>query len=119
MDSALCQVITRRQCTRAAHDGRPVSVTKLAFLKRAGAGRGVRILTMTETAALENMLEYVVAGGTSQMKDPAFVKELKAWVLFGQAEAAGIGDGLYSGASGEPDRAALVGPSDVSPVVYG
>ena len=51
---------------------------------------------------MEKVLEYVVAGNTAQMNDPAFVEELKAWIRFGADEAARTGDGLFAGASGNP-----------------
>jgi hypothetical protein len=51
---------------------------------------------------MEKVLEYVVAGNTMQMHDPAFMKELKAWIRFSREEAVQTGDGLFSGASGNP-----------------
>jgi hypothetical protein len=51
---------------------------------------------------MEKVLEYVVAGNTAQMNDPAFVTELKDWIRFGTAEAERTGDGLFSGTTGTP-----------------
>ena len=92
--------IPERQSTRAEYDGKPVSTEELRLLQLAGTGAGVRVLLLTEKAALENVLAYVVEGNTAQMNDPAFVEELKSWIRFGSAEAVKTGDGLYSATSG-------------------
>jgi hypothetical protein len=100
--SPLFQAISERQCSRGDFDGKPLTAHELHLLERAGSGSGVRVLLLTERAALEKMLEYVVAGNTAQMNDPAFVEELRAWIRFGAEEAARTGDGLFAGASGNP-----------------
>ena len=100
--SALSQAITARQCTRGDYDARPLAAQELKLLEQAGAGIGVRVVLLTERAAMEKVLEYVVAGNTAQMNDPAFVAELKAWIRFSASEATDAGDGLYAGASGNP-----------------
>jgi hypothetical protein len=51
---------------------------------------------------METVLEYVVSGNTAQMNDPAFVEELKTWIRFSSDEAIRTGDGLFTGASGNP-----------------
>jgi hypothetical protein len=102
MASPLFQAIAERQCTRGDYDGKPVSNDELRILERAGTGNGVRVVLLTERAAMENVLEYVVAGNTAQMDDPAFVAELKAWIRFGAGEAERTGDGLFSGTTGTP-----------------
>jgi hypothetical protein len=98
----LFQAIPERQCTRGDFDCKPLSTDELRLLERAGSGSGVRVLLLTERASTEKVLEYVVAGNTSQMTDPAFVEELKSWIRFGAEEAARTGDGLFAGASGNP-----------------
>ncbi len=100
--SPLFQAIPERQCTRAEFDGKPLSGEELRLLEQAGTGAGVRLLLLTEKSALEKILEYVVAGNTAQMNDPAFVAELKTWIRFSSDEAVRAGDGLFSGASGSP-----------------
>jgi hypothetical protein len=72
------------------------------MLEQAGTGNGVRVLLLTEKAAMEKVLEYVVEGNTAQMNDPAFVKELKEWIRFNGEEAVRTGDGLFSGLTGNP-----------------
>lgn len=100
--SPLFAAIPKRQCTRAEFDGRPVSAEELKLLEHAGTSEGVRMILLTEKAALEKVLEYVVQGNSVQLNDPAFIAELKHWIRFDSAEAVRSGDGLYSAASGNP-----------------
>jgi hypothetical protein len=101
-ESPLFQAIAPRQCTRGDYDGQALSSDDLKLLERAGTTRGVRILLLTERAAMERVLEYVVQGNTAQLADPAFVKELKTWIRFNGADAARARDGLFSVSSGNP-----------------
>lgn len=98
----LFDAIPRRQCTRAEYDGKPIASDELQMLERAGTGKGVRVLLLTEMAAMERVLAYVVQANTRQMSDRAFVEELKDWIRFGDREAVLAGDGLSSRASGNP-----------------
>ena len=107
--SPLYQAIAVRQCTRGDYDGKSLSSEELTLLERAGTSSGVRMLLLTERAAMERVLEYVVQGNTAQMADPAFVKELRTWVRFNGAEAVRTGDGLYSAASGNPSIPTWIG----------
>ena len=100
--SPLFKAISERQSTRAEFDGQPVSADDLSLLALAGTGTGVGLLLLTEKPAMEKVLEYVVQGNTTQMNDPAFVAELKAWIRFSDAEAVQTGDGLFSRTSGNP-----------------
>ena len=101
--------IPERQCTRAEYDGKPLSTEELRLLQLAGTGAGVRVLLLTEKAAVEKVLAYVVEGSTAQMNDPAFVEELKSWIRFGSDEAVKSGDGLYSATSGNPSLPRWIG----------
>lgn len=100
--SPLFEAIAERQCTRGDYDGKPLSVGELRLLEQAGTGSGVRVDLLTQRSDMEKVLEYVVAGNTKQMNDPAFVAELKSWIRFGHREAVDTGDGLFSGSSGGP-----------------
>ncbi len=100
--SRLFEAIPRRQCTRAAFDGKPLSNEELRLLEQAGTGKGIQLLLLTDKTAMDRALEYVVQANTAQMNDPAFVEELKAWIRFGDAEAVRTGDGLLSRATGNP-----------------
>ena len=100
--SPLHQAIAARQCTRAEFDGQSLLTEELKLLEQAGTGDGIQLILLTEKAAMEKVLEYIVQGNTAQMNDPAFVAELKAWIRFADAEAVRMGDGLFSRASGNP-----------------
>ena len=107
--SALYQAMVDRQCTRGDYDGKPASPDELRLLEQAGSGKGVRVKLLTERPALEKVLEYIVAGSNAQVRDPAFVEELKAWIRFGKSQAVKSGDGLYSGSSGNPSLPTWLG----------
>ncbi|KAF1722822.1 Acg family FMN-binding oxidoreductase [Pseudoxanthomonas wuyuanensis] len=100
--SPLFQAIPERQCTRSPYDGTPLSGPELTKLELAGSGEGVQVLLFTESSATDNILDYVVQGNTAQMHDPAFIDELKAWIRFNEDEAVRTGDGLFTGATGNP-----------------
>lgn len=107
--SPLFQSIPERQCTRAEYDGKALSRQELGMLEQAGSGNGVRVMFLTEPAAMENVLEYVVQGNTAQMNDRAFVDELKTWIRFSSDEAVRTGDGLYAASSGNPSLPTWLG----------
>ncbi len=107
--SPLFEAVPERQCTRAEFDGHTVSAEDLRLLEQAGAGDGVQLILLTETTAIEKILEYVVAGNTAQIDDPAFVEELKSWIRFGKDEAVRTGDGLFSGSSGNASMPRWIG----------
>jgi hypothetical protein len=100
--SPLFLAIPERQCTRGAFDGKPLSNTELALLERAGSGEGVQVLLFTARHTMETILAHVVEGNSTQMRDPAFIAELKHWIRFGEDEAVRTGDGLFSATSGNP-----------------
>lgn len=76
---------------------------------KAGSGKGVQVIVLTERKAMETVLEYVVQGNTVQMNDPAFVDELKQWIRFSGGEAVRTGDGLYAASSGNPSAPTWMG----------
>jgi hypothetical protein len=100
--SQLFDAIPERQSTRAEYDGQPLGNKDLKLLEKAATGSGINLILLTEKQAMEAVLEYVVAGNTAQLKDPAFVKELKAWIRFNEDEAVRYGDGLFAKSSGNP-----------------
>ncbi|WP_022961085.1 Acg family FMN-binding oxidoreductase [Halopseudomonas pelagia] len=105
----LFEAIPRRQSTRGEFDAKPLSSGELKLLEKAGSGNGVRVHLLTDKLAMESVLDFVVQGNTAQMRDPAFVRELKDWVRFNGGEAARYGDGLFSGASGNPTAPGWLG----------
>jgi hypothetical protein len=107
--SALFQAIPLRQSTRGDYDGKPLSSADLKLLDTACTSDAVRLLLITEPTSLEQALEFVVQGNTVQMKDKAFVDELKRWIRFNGADALRTGDGLFSACSGNPTVPAWLG----------
>lgn len=100
--STLFQAIPERQSTRGDYDGQPLAPQELERLERAASGDGVRVILLSERRAMEQVLEFVAAGNTAQMNDPAFVEELRKWIRFSGREAVRSGDGLYAASSGNP-----------------
>lgn len=107
--SPLFQAIPRRQSTRAEYDGKPLARDELRALEQAAAGGGVRLVLLTDKAALEQVLEFVLQGNSAQMRDAAFVEELKAWIRFSASDAVRLGDGLYGASAGNPSVPAWLG----------
>ena len=99
---ALYQAIPLRQSTRSVYDGQPVSSEDLALLQAAAREEGVNLLMFTERADLDAILEFVIAGNSAQMEDPAFVQELQDWLRFSPGRAVETGDGLFGACSGNP-----------------
>ncbi|MBL8228349.1 MAG: nitroreductase family protein [Bryobacterales bacterium] len=98
----LFEAIPRRQSTRGEFDAKSVSNDELKLLETAGSGNGVQVHLLTNRKAMEQVLGFVVEGNTAQMRDPAFVRELREWLRFDAGQAARQGDGLFAGSSGNP-----------------
>ena len=101
--SALVDAIPLRQCTRGIYDGTKVSADVIGMLENACRGEGVSAIFITERGRMNNVLDYVIQGNTAQMRDPAFVSELKSWIRFSDGEALAARDGLSARASGNPN----------------
>jgi hypothetical protein len=102
ISSPLFEAIPRRQSTRAVYDGKSASLGDLRLLEQAGIDDGVALLIITDRTSMVKITEYVVRGNTNQMQDKAFMKELKPWMRFSEADAVANMDGLFSRASGNP-----------------
>lgn len=107
--SPLFEAIPVRQSTRGEFDAKALSPRELKLLEAAGTGNGVTVHLLTDRNAMEHVLDFVVQGNTSQMRDPAFVRELKDWVRFNEAQAVRTRDGLFTGATGNPSVPAWLG----------
>lgn len=110
----LAAAIPRRQCTRADYDGRAVEPSALATLAAAAEGDGVSVRLITDKPAMEDTLAFIVDANTVQVRDPAFVAELKRWLRFSYGEAVSTGDGLFAACSGNP-----VLPGPVGSLMFG
>lgn len=109
--SDLFEAIPKRQSTRGVFDGRPVSAGDLRALRVAvGAVQGVDLVLITDRPRIDRVRDFVVAGNSAQIADPAFMRELKAWLRFSPRQAIQTGDGLFSATSGNPVLPAWLGP---------
>jgi hypothetical protein len=100
--SPLFDAIGARQSTRAKYDGRPVSSEALRLLEAAGREPGTSMIIMTDRPRISNVADYVLQGNSAQMRDRAFMDELKSWLRFSEADAVATMDGLFSRSSGNP-----------------
>lgn len=98
----LLEMISKRQSTRAEYDGRAVPRADLAELERTTAIPGVNLALITDKARIKRVRDLVLAGNTDQVRDTAFMHELKQWLRFNPRSAIANGDGLFSAASGNP-----------------
>ena len=74
----------------------------LRLLEQAGTANGVSVLIITDRANITSIIDYVIEGNSAQMRDKAFMDELKAWLRFNDRDAVATMDGLFSRASGNP-----------------
>lgn len=100
--SPLFEAIGARQSTRAKYDGRPVSSDALRLLEAAGSEPGISLIIITDRSRMSNVVEYVLQGNSAQMRDRAFMDELRSWMRFSEADAVATMDGLFSRSSGSP-----------------
>jgi len=109
IESPLFKAIPERQCTRGEFDGKPLSTADMHLLERAASSKNVDVSLLTERQVMEQVLEYVIAGNSAQIGDPAFVAELKEWIRFSEGAAVRSGDGLYAASSGNPTMPTWLG----------
>lgn len=102
-EKELCNAIPARQSTRSDYDGRELGAEDLAKLARAALMPGVQATFLTERQKLEAVLDFIVQGNSAQVKDEAFVRELKSWIRFNAGSAIETGDGLFAKCSGNPE----------------
>ena len=106
----LLAAIPERQSTRGLYDGSALSPEEAERLVQAAAAHGVEALYLDAPEQVEQVLALVIEGNTRQVNDPAFVEELKAWLRYNPVQAARSGDGLFTGASGNPSLPGWLGP---------
>ena len=94
--------IPLRQSTRSTYDGKPVPTGELRQLEAAATSGSVTPLLFTGAAAMQPLLEYVVAGNEQQLSNDDFKKELVNWIRFNDREALASRDGLLSRGTGNP-----------------
>lgn len=106
--STLFEAITRRQCTRVRYDGKPVPSESLRLLETAGREPGITVMILTDETRKSNIIDYVVEGNSAQMRDKAFMAELRSWMRFSEADAVASMDGLFARSSGNPAMPAWI-----------
>jgi nitroreductase len=109
-EAGLFDAIPRRQSTRAEYDGRAASAADLRTLAAAAETPGVDLVLLTDRPRMNRARDLVVAGNSAQLGDPAFMRELKAWIRFSPRHALATGDGLFAVASGNPALPDWLGP---------
>lgn len=100
--TALFKAIPERQCTRCIYDGNSVSDLQLSCLQRIPKQEGINIQLFTTYDDLDNIMQFVIAGNSAQMQDPAFLEELKHWIRFSESTVIKRRDGVYSPSTGNP-----------------
>ncbi|MGJ4931335.1 Acg family FMN-binding oxidoreductase [Bradyrhizobium sp. HKCCYLS2038] len=108
-DDPLLAAIVRRQSTRSVYDGRAVPTADLATLQAAAAVPGVDLVIVTDPARVAAIRDLVIAGNDAQMRDAAFMRELKSWIRFNPRSAMASSDGLFAAASGNPSLPTALG----------
>lgn len=71
-------------------------------LTHAAAAAGLKSNPVFDNDVVTIMFEKALRGNSNQMQDKAFMKELKTWLRFSEADAVATMDGLFSRASGGP-----------------
>ncbi len=109
-EPAMFDAISRRQSSRAEYDGRVASADDLQSLAVAAAIPGIDLILITDRPQMHRVRDLVLAGNSAQLADPAFMRELKAWLRFSPRQALEKGDGLFSASSGNPALPSWIGP---------
>lgn len=97
----LFAAIPRRASTRGDYDPRPVAIETLRALA-ATTGPEVAVSLITDRPRLDALTGLILDGDRAQVRDPAFRRELMAWIRFDAAEALARRDGLFTRTTGNP-----------------
>lgn len=97
----LFDAIPARQCTRSDYDGTGLAPDLIDQLIAEAAMFDVAAVWVPADEQAD-LTELVISGNTAQMRDPAFVAELKDWIRFNPQQAVATGDGLFGGCAGSP-----------------
>lgn len=105
----LSRALVTRQCSRGMYDGTPVIPEHIDLLMRAGTGREVRCLILTDTVRMSAVSELVERGNIAQLTDGAFRKELLNWLRFNPGAALRRRDGLAGRVNRQPPLPTALG----------
>lgn len=105
----LSAALTTRQCTRTTYDGRPVPDVRISELRAAGSSDSIECLIRTSREDIEPIAQLIDAGNRRQLGDPAWRRELLAWVRFNPTEALRRRDGLAGRVNAQPSLPTTIG----------
>ena len=97
--------IAKRQANRSVYDGNLLTekvITGLSNNIHLEDGINIR-LYQRNTPEFDQITDFIVAGNTQQMQDPAFVEELKSWMRFNKKHLQETGNGLSYAVFGAPN----------------
>ncbi len=96
----LYDAIPVRQTTRSVYDGRAIPVEHLKQLESAAKIDGVSVILIADDTRRSGIEEQAIDANSTQLRDKAFVAELKKWIRFNPGQALAARDGLFTACSG-------------------
>lgn len=106
-DRARAEAMARRHTNRRAFAPRAIPAGTIDALRATVAEAGVSLRIVTDAPMKEAIADLVAAGDRRQASDPAFRRELAAWIRPNRTSAR---DGMPGAAHGAGDLASLLGP---------
>jgi hypothetical protein len=103
------EAIPRRQNVRSDYDGQPVPTADLDMLQALPLEPEIDIHLITGQPRIETLVEVIHAGTLAQYGSDPFIDELVDWLRFNKREALDHLDGLFTGATGNPQVPRWVG----------
>lgn len=101
---SLASRIAVRQTTRRKYDGQIIDPTTLDKLSNIGCEPNVHIhFYKRGSSDFQKIAQYVYMGNDIQMKDTAFVRELRQWMRYNKKEQNSKQDGLSYAVFGAPN----------------
>lgn len=105
----LLDAVVQRQSTRMDYAQRTPPAVLLDRLAAAAARDGVTLRLMTGASERAPIKDFVLTANRAQMESPAFVRELRDWIRFDEAEAIARRDGLSYRVVGSPAAPRWIG----------
>jgi len=99
-DNDLFQAIPKRHTNRREYNKEKIPVADLNKIGSVPTENGVTSLVLTESGAIEQIIDLVREGNRIQMNDDAFMDEITSWIRFNDSEEELHLDGLTSRAMG-------------------
>ncbi len=99
-ENNLFQAIPKRHTNRREYNKQQIPTADLKKIESVPTENGVTCLVLTETGAIEQIIDLVREGNRIQMNDNAFMDEIVSWIRFSDSEKKLHLDGLTSRAMG-------------------